>query len=136
VTPARTRAQRAVLAALTSESAFVSAQELHARLRAAGDTVGLTSVYRAVAQLLEAGAVDAVRSPTGEVTYRACMTDDHHHHLLCRSCGTAVEVEAPPIERWVDQVAREHGFSVVGHVLEVTGLCPRCRGVVSSGHDD
>jgi Fur family ferric uptake transcriptional regulator len=123
----RTRAQRAVLAALGGERGFVSAQELHARLRAGGDGVGLTSVYRALQVLADEGSVDTVRSAGGEVAYRSCLSPSHHHHLVCVTCGRAVEVEAPTLETWVEQTARAHGYTVAGHTLEVTGTCPDCR---------
>lgn len=121
-----TRAQRAVLAALGDAAAFLSAQDLHARLRAAGESVGLTSVYRALQALSEQGAVDVVRTDGGELTYRRCASGGHHHHLRCRRCGATVEVEAPSLEDWVDQVARRHGFSNPSHTLEVTGTCAGC----------
>ena len=123
-----TRAQRAVLAALADRSAFVSAQDLHARLRTAGETVGLTSVYRALQSLAEAGQVDVRRTDAGEATYRACDTDRHHHHLVCTECGATVEVEAPALERWVGQIAERHGYRVDGHTLEISGRCRSCAG--------
>lgn len=125
-TGATTKAQRAVLAALADVPAFVSAQDLHARLRQDGPAVGLTSVYRALQALSEAGLVDVVRAPTGEATYRRCGSEQHHHHLVCRSCGAAVEVATPALERWVASVAQSHGYVVDGHTLEITGTCGRC----------
>jgi Fur family ferric uptake transcriptional regulator len=121
-----TRAQRAVLAALAGDDAFLSAQEIHARLRGTDTPVGLTSVYRALQSLAETGTLDVVRTPSGELTYRRCGSDTHHHHLVCTSCGATVEVEAPAIERWVADVARAHGYVVASHTLEVAGTCRRC----------
>ena len=121
-----TRAQRAVLSALARDGAFLSAQDIHARLRTGGNAVGLTSVYRALQSLADAGTVDAVRTSTGELTYRRCGSDEHHHHLVCRECGATVEVEAPTIERWVADVAHANGYVVTSHTLEVTGTCRSC----------
>jgi len=122
-----TRAQQAVLSALGSSDAFLSAQDLYARLRAAGDQVGLTSVYRAVQALAAAGAVDEARTPAGEAGYRVCATQGHHHHLSCSTCGATVEVKSPGLESWVADVARRHGYAVLDHTLEVTGTCAACR---------
>ena len=127
-----TRVQRAVLSALAGQRAFLSAQDLHARLRSAGESVGLTSVYRAVQALRDAGAVDEARSPTGETGYRVCVTAGHHHHLSCVSCGATVEVEAPGMEAWVTAVGKRHGYQIEGHTLEVTGTCRSCRATVTS----
>jgi Fur family transcriptional regulator, ferric uptake regulator len=121
-----TRAQRAVLAVLDDAGTFLSAQDIHARLRAHGGAVGLTSVYRAVQALADDGSVDVLLTAGGESTFRRCGTRSHHHHLVCRRCGATVEVEAPGLERWLTAVARTHRYDVESHTLEVVGVCPRC----------
>jgi Fur family ferric uptake transcriptional regulator len=121
-----TRAQRAVLAQLTNDRAFVSAQDIHARLRRSGESVGLTSVYRALQALTDDGQLDARRTDGGEATYRRCGSDQHHHHLVCRQCGAAVEVEAPAVEKWVADLAATHRYVIDAHTLEIIGLCSRC----------
>jgi Fur family ferric uptake transcriptional regulator len=121
-----TRAQRAVLDALASETAFLSAQDIHARLRSTQTPIGLTSVYRALQALVDTGTIDVVRTAKGELAYRRCGSSAHHHHLVCSRCGATVEVEAPAIEHWVAEVARTHGYVVSSHTLEVTGTCSTC----------
>jgi Fur family ferric uptake transcriptional regulator len=121
-----TRQRTAVAAVLDQLEGFHSAQEVHARLRAEGDTVGLSTVYRAVQALADDGELDSIRTDTGEALYRRCSTR-HHHHLVCRSCGRTVEVEGPAVERWADRVADEHGFADVSHTLEIFGTCAACR---------
>jgi Fur family ferric uptake transcriptional regulator len=121
-----TRAERAVLAVLADESAFLSAQQIHARLVDRSQRVGLTSVYRAVQSLVAARVLDVHRTGGGEATYRRCGSESHHHHLVCRRCGRTVEIAAPGVERWVTSVTRSHGFSAVTHTLEITGVCADC----------
>ncbi|MCX2969847.1 MULTISPECIES: Fur family transcriptional regulator [Streptomyces] len=121
-----TRQRAAVAAALSEVEEFRSAQELHDMLKHRGDSVGLTTVYRTLQSLADAGEVDVLRTDEGEAVYRRCSTDDHHHHLVCRSCGKAVEVEGPAVERWADAVASEHGFVDVAHTVEVFGTCGEC----------
>lgn len=114
-------------AALSSVDDFRSAQELHDLLRRRGDAVGLTTVYRTLQALADAGEIDVLRSDDGESIYRRC-SDGHHHHLVCRNCGKAVEVEDSQVEEWADQVAAAHGFINVQHTVEVFGLCAGCAG--------
>jgi Fur family transcriptional regulator, ferric uptake regulator len=121
----RTPRQRSAL--LEEPAGFRSAQELHARLRERGEPVGLATVYRGLQALVEAGEVDVLRGDDGEAAYRRC-SPQHHHHLLCRSCGLTVEVADPPVERWAAKVAAEHGFRDVQHSLEVFGTCADCAG--------
>lgn len=121
-----TRQQAAVATQLEQTADFTSAQDLHARLRQAGENVGLATVYRTLQALAEAGEVDVLRTDEGEAVYRMCSTG-HHHHLVCRDCGSAVEIEGPPsVERWTERVAAEHGFRDVSHTLEIFGTCPAC----------
>ena len=121
-----TRQQAAVAEMLGRSEEFTSAQTVHARLRDAGEGVGLATVYRALQSMVEAGTVDVLRTDDGEAVYRACSTH-HHHHLVCRQCGRTVEVEGPAVERWADAVAAENGFSDVTHTLEIFGTCADCR---------
>lgn len=116
----------AVRAALGERERFVSAQDLHAALRDSGSSIGLATVYRALADLTAEGEADTLRSVDGEALYRACDTAAHHHHLICRSCGRTVEIEAGEIEDWAAAVAALHGFVQPRHVVDVFGLCGAC----------
>lgn len=121
-----TRQKRAVAAVLEDTRQFRSAQDIYAALRAAGDPVGLTTVYNQLRALAADGQIDAVRTDSGESLYRRCASAEHHHHAVCRECGLSVEVAGPAVEQWAAQVARETGFSDVRHTVEITGRCADC----------
>ena len=123
---AQTRQKRAVAALLEETGEFTSAQDLHARLRGAGEKVGLPTVYSQLRALADAGEIDSVRGDSGQTLYRRCGLVSHHHHLVCRRCGHAVELDAPEVESWARRVGGRHGFRHLDHVLEITGLCDRC----------
>ncbi|GAA4979322.1 transcriptional repressor [Yinghuangia aomiensis] len=126
--PARgrsTRQRTAVSALLDEVEDFRSAQDLHDLLKQRGDSVGLTTVYRTLQALADAGEVDVLRNPDGEAVYRRCSRG-HHHHLVCRACGRTVEVEGPAVERWAGRIAAEHGYTDVSHELEIFGTCGPC----------
>lgn len=123
---ARVTRQRSAVSALLDETdEFRSAQDIHTVLRARGDGIGLTTVYRTLQTMADTGDVDVLRTDSGEAVYRRCSSG-HHHHLVCRRCGATVEVEGPAVERWARGVAAEHGFGDVGHTVEVFGTCPAC----------
>ena len=122
----RSTRQRAAITDLLGEiEGFRSAQELHDELRRRGQTIGLTTVYRTLQTMATAGAVDTLRTDTGESLYRRC-SEHHHHHLVCRVCGRTVEVSGSQVETWAADVAHEHGFSDVSHTIEIFGLCADC----------
>ena len=120
--------REAVRAALTESDGFMSAQALHQQLAQTANPIGLATVYRALADLVESEQADSLHSPAGEVLYRACETDSHHHHLICRDCGRTVEIAADEVESWAKRVAAEYGFSEAAHVVDVFGRCAECAG--------
>ncbi|MEO7348912.1 MAG: Fur family transcriptional regulator [Terrimesophilobacter sp.] len=118
--------REAVTTALAAQDAFVSAQQLHSVLRAEGTGIGLATVYRALADMAVGGRADSLQSAEGEALYRACTPGEHHHHLICRSCGQAEEIEAVEIEQWAKSIAASHGYAKPEHVVYVFGECPAC----------
>ena len=96
----RTRQRTAVQEVLAELHEFRTAQQIHDELRKRGDSIGLTTVYRTLQSLSEAGELDALRNADGETAYRRC-SDGHHHHLVCRSCGRTVSVSHTPKVRAV-----------------------------------
>jgi Fur family ferric uptake transcriptional regulator len=117
--------REAVREALGESEGFISAQALYSELRESGSYIGLATVYRALTDLAAAGEADSLQSE-GESLYRACTPGQHHHHLICRKCGLAVEIEADAVEQWAQSVAAEHGFTQATHVVDVFGLCSDC----------
>jgi len=120
-----TKQRTAVAAALSALDDFRSSQELHEYLRNQGESVGLTTVYRTLQAMAELGEVDVIVRDDGEAAYRRC-SDDHHHHLVCRSCGSTVEITGPTVEEWADAMAAKYGYRDVSHTLEIFGLCRAC----------
>ncbi len=122
-----TRQRTAILDALTEADEFRSAQQWHESMSQSGDKIGLATVYRNLQSMAESGDVDAVRDDDGEVLYRLCnAAGSHHHHLRCRSCGTAVEIDGPAVEAWAANVAAQHGFVQIAHTMEISGICSAC----------
>ena len=125
-----------ILAELAREPDDVTAQVLWARLRERGSSsVGLATVYRTLALLHEHGAVDALSHHSGELCYRLCGRQ-HHHHLVCTSCHRVVEIDDCDLGEWVSKVAAAHGFRATGHDVELSGVCEACsrsRGAAQPG---
>ncbi len=114
-----------VISVLERVGGFASAQQLHQLLLRNGESIGLTSVYRGLQSLVDDKIVDQLRKDDGEAIYRLCG-ETHHHHLVCKSCGSTVEIEGSALEKWAKAMAQEHGYREVGHLAEVFGICPNC----------
>ena len=108
--------RRAVLLALASER-HQSLEEIRARC----PEVGLVTIYRTLDLLSEIGAVRRLELGDG---LRYELAEDHHHHMICESCGEVSEFEECPIDPWL---LRRLNFEVSSHSLEVYGRCAGCR---------
>lgn len=131
-----TRQRQAVSDLLRERDDFRNAQQIYAELRDRGESIGLATVYRNLGLLVQLGEVDTLQGADGEALYRQCgQKSAHHHHLVCRQCGRAIEVEAPALEQWAKKLAVEHGFSEVSHTLELFGLCAQCAARPASAQE-
>ncbi len=115
----------AVLEQLSNTAEFVSAQELHQKISQSGKKLGLTTVYRALTEMVEQGTADSLSISDGEMRYRIC-TPEHHHHLICRVCGKTVEFDMPGFEELALEVAKANGFTELSHEIELFGVCKDC----------
>ncbi|MEY4412586.1 MAG: hypothetical protein RL560_845 [Actinomycetota bacterium] len=120
------RSHPRVLSTLERAGGFASAQEVYRRMQRDGESIGLTTVYRALQSLVAEKVVDVLRREDGEAIYRLCG-ESHHHHLVCTKCGKTVEIEGGAIEKWAKTMAAEHGFRDVVHTAEIFGLCTKCQ---------
>lgn len=122
-----TRQRAEVVTALAASDGFLSAQDLHSKIRTTRGGVGLTTVYRTLSALADAGRVHVIRSESGEALFGRCTAADvHHHHLRCRGCGRAVELSNEGFEEWVKSLGERHGFTELTHECEIHGVCSEC----------
>ena len=122
----KTRQLEAVLSAVRGMTDFQSAADIFTKLHLNRTPVGLATVYRNLAALAEDGVLDTVKSADGTTLYRECESSEHHHHLVCRSCGKTEEFHLKGLEETLNEMGREMGFSALRHTVELTGLCPQC----------
>lgn len=122
-----TKQRAAIVSTLLDIDTFSSAKEIYQELQRRSQKVGLTTVYRTLQSLAERDAVDVLHMENGETLYRHCMTERHHHHLVCTGCGRTIEIDGGPVEEWAKDVATDYGFELTGHDAEIYGLCADCR---------
>jgi Fur family ferric uptake transcriptional regulator len=114
-----------VLRAVIDAGKHIDAEELHRRLSASRQRVGLATVYRTLQMLREHGLV--AENQFGERRHRYEQAEGRHHdHLVCLACGKVQEFEEPAIEQLQERVARRHGFAALSHRLELYGYCRAC----------
>jgi Fur family ferric uptake transcriptional regulator len=114
-----------VIAILERVGGFASTKEIYQLLLKSGESIGLTTIYRALQSLASEKVVDQLRREDGEAIFRLCG-NSHHHHLVCKKCGETVEIEGGAIEKWTKNMAAEHGFRELSHTAEIFGICSKC----------
>jgi Fe2+ or Zn2+ uptake regulation protein len=124
-----TGGRRSVVRAMHQSSGPRSAAELAERL----EDVPLSSLYRTLTILDEAGVVERHHDPGGVARFElAEWIAGHHHHVVCQVCGLVEDVDVDAaaeiaVSELVGRLAERAGFEAKSHVLEVLGVCSRCR---------
>jgi Fur family transcriptional regulator, ferric uptake regulator len=117
----------AVVGALAEVGCGVTVREIGDLLDRRGDRIGVASIYRALELLEEEGLVQ--RFDVGENASRyepALPSGEHHHHIVCDSCGEVRAFEDEDLERAIRRLARRVDFAVEGHDVTLRGECPSC----------
>lgn len=137
-----TAPRRRVLEALRAADGPLAAQEVAER---AGTTVA--STYRALALLADLGIVSEVEEHGGVMAgsgaspsvgeghtegrtrrYALCTLSGHHHHFVCRTCHTTLDVQSEALEHALAELERRAGLDIERHEVLLSGRCPRCSG--------
>jgi Fur family ferric uptake transcriptional regulator len=122
------RARNAMIDLLAGQHCALTALEIEDQLRGGDQRVGRASIYRILELLGERGLIN--RLELGDGTARYELVDpggEHHHHLVCDSCGQLVPFDDPDLERSIDRVSRRLGFRMHDHEVVLHGDCTGCQ---------
>jgi Fur family ferric uptake transcriptional regulator len=122
-----TQQRESIAQVFLDSSHHLSAEELYRQVREMHPEVGLSTVYRTLKLLVEAGLASRREFGEGITRYEPVAGGEHHDHLICVNCGAIIEFENQKIEELQREVAQQHRFSVLRHKLELYGTCEKCR---------
>jgi Fe2+ or Zn2+ uptake regulation protein len=117
-----TAPRRAVLAALAASPEPMTIEDLADQT----PKVGRATVFRTVKLLQDLDLVCRVPLEDGSARY-LLSNSSHHHHLICRTCGSVTEFSSPEIDEAIEREAGLAGFRLDAHAVELYGLCSDCR---------
>lgn len=114
--------QRRVIARVLEASAdHPDVEELYRRSSAVDARISISTVYRTVKLFEDVGIIERHDFRDGRSRYET-VPDEHHDHLIDLKNGQVIEFHSPEIEALQERIAREHGFRLVDHRLELYGV--------------
>ena len=115
-----------ILEAMREAGGHLDADEIYRLVRPKMPRLSLSTVYRTLTILKEAGMVEELH-----------LGEEHHHyelkggrehsHLICQGCGKVIEFECPFSEELIHDLSERYDFEITGVRLDVTGYCAECR---------
>ncbi len=127
-----TKPRRAIVRALLQDEGHASPSEVLERAKLYYPTIGLVTVYRTLDLLSELGFVRRIHAADGCHSY-ATANNGHHHHLVCRHCGAAVEFQGCDLLPFLNRIEEQTGYTIEDHLLELVGVCSNCQQVSARG---
>lgn len=111
--------QRRVIARVLSEAQdHPDVEEVHRRSAAEDPGISIATVYRTMRLFEEAGIVERHEFGDGRARYEETPAT-HHDHLIDMRSGKVIEFRSDEIERLQHEIARIHGYKLIGHRLEL-----------------
>lgn len=118
----------AVVETLDDLGCSVTAKEIADRLRDRGQDIGVASIYRTLELLDKLRLTRRVDAAEGVARYEPVNpSGEHHHHIVCDSCGEVTAFEDPGLERAIARLAGRVDYSIDAHDVTLRGECPACR---------
>ena len=114
--------QRRIIARILEDSDdHPDVEELYRRSVKIDAKISISTVYRTVKLFEDAGIIERHDFRDGRSRYET-VPEEHHDHLIDLKSGTVIEFHSPEIEALQERIAREHGFRLVDHRLELYGV--------------
>ncbi len=118
----RMTGQRRIIARVIAEAKdHPDVEELHRRASAIDPHISIATVYRTVKLFEEAGILERLDFRDGRARYEP-IGDEHHDHLIDLNTGEIIEFTSQEIEELQERIARELGYKLVDHRLELYGV--------------
>ncbi|MBE9531988.1 MAG: transcriptional repressor [Proteobacteria bacterium] len=104
----------------------ISLDELLKKAKRKTNKIGYATVYRTMKMLAESGLAVQRQFGDGQTRFENLPADGHHDHIICVKCSKIAEFKNEKIEEQQLKSAKELGFTVINHKLELYGYCKKC----------
>lgn len=116
-----------ILETIAHNHGHQSVQEVFALASKSLPGLNITTVYRTLDMLHRAGLVDLLSTQADLVRFSLRDPQHPHYHLICSNCDEVLELAPTLIDELAAVLKRDHGFSLDGSHLTLTGVCHECE---------
>ena len=123
-----TQQREAILEAVYGFKGHFSPEDLYQTVQDenGGLNIGIATVYRTLALLEKEGLVTSLSFGVSGKKYEYGKKA-HHDHMICERCGKIIEFVDEEIEARQAKIARDHGFTITDHAMQIHGICKECN---------
>jgi Fur family ferric uptake transcriptional regulator len=121
-----TTARRAVVETVAPAERALTPTDVHRMARVQHPALGLVTVYRTLEKLEGLGLIQRVHQDGGCQAFISAGSG-HQHMLLCEHCGKVIYFEGDDLEPLMTRVARQTGYAIQEHWLQLVGICQHCQ---------
>jgi len=122
VTPQRIQ----ILRTIRRGKGHLDADEIYRQTKSEAPNLSLSTVYRTLSVLKEAGVIEELHLGEAHHHYEL-KGEEGHHHLICQNCGRVIEFDCPFSAALLGNLGAEHGFKITDVRLSLAGFCAACR---------
>lgn len=128
-----TRQRQAIIELLEENITPMHAEDIYLKLKERGVDLSLSTVYRNLDMLQKQGLV--VKAYMLNEDKARFGLASKKNYLVCQSCKKIVIIDNCPFEKFKEELIEVHGFDILGHSIEVYGICPECKERLSSNSE-
>lgn len=121
-----TKQRRSLLEFLSEhQHEYTEVTQVDKHMREIYPTMSYNTVYRNLKEFEQIGIIETKSQAGGTVVkYQCDFSKMHHHHFICRNCGSVLELAECPLDYFQEQLP---GCKIEGHRFEIYGICAKCR---------
>lgn len=123
ITPQR---RRIIEAFSKAKNHLLSAEKVYEWINNHHQKIDLSTIYRNIELMMSIGLLKKISLDNQVDQYKLSVTNEHHHHIVCISCGKSEIFKNCPVLSIEDKLIDQLGFTPIEHKLEILGYCQEC----------
>ncbi len=105
---------------------LLSAEKVYEWINEHEKSIDLSTIYRNIEIMMNIGVLKKISLDNHADQYKLSVTNEHHHHIVCVSCGRSEIFKDCPVAHIEKTLINKTGFTPIEHKLEILGYCQSC----------